>query len=165
MTITPEQVADLQPGDVVEFRLDEWPEHYAIRSMLRINQRGALVASIPGNSAASYRIRDAHGRPFDQTLRTLTILSRTPRPLYVNHPRTEPVPGDVVRVEFDTGCDDDWCMNAYAPVDDDSGLPPWLSIAKVDAGCRYTADMVIPTPGSRGQMRLLVDGETGQVVP
>ena len=156
--ITREQVVDLQPGDVVEVRQSRYPEVVTTGPVREIDgEPGALALGVS-------TLRYADGLPPSNANLRLTVVSRAPRPLYVNHPRTEPVPGDVVRVEFCTGYEDDWCMNAYAP-DADGDMPPWLSIAREEAGCRYTADMVISTPGGNGVMRLLVDGETGQTVP
>jgi hypothetical protein len=85
---------------------------------------------------------------------TLTVVSRAPRPLYVNSDRTEPVPGDVVR-----DADDDERSGTWAFVARDWGNRnlPWIPLHGEDRrGCL------------RGQLparlRLLVDGTTGQPV-
>lgn len=86
MTIPREQVADLQPGDVVELR-------FRSGSIVR----GPLTRFGPGLGIADVgrSVRDGGGYPPDAE--GLTVISRAPRPLYVNHSRTTPVVGDVVR--------------------------------------------------------------------
>jgi hypothetical protein len=94
MTITKEQVADLREGDVVEMT---WSVNGG-----QVNVRGPLVAGERELlSVAGYWVREPNGSPI-QALgrdgrRTLTVVSRAPRPLYVNHPRTAPVDGDIAR--------------------------------------------------------------------
>lgn len=71
-------------------------------------------------------------------------------PLYVNHPRTEPVPGDVVR-NADVNCGDEtrtWFLDYVGHWRVTRAHKTELS------GCNLPA-----------RLRLLVDGETGQVVP
>ena len=74
---------------------------------------------------------------------TLTVVSRVPR-LYVNHDRAVPVPGDVVRSDG-VGDRRVWFLNSLG----------WQSLGGTTA--RYHE---LPA-----RLRLLVDGETGQVVP
>jgi hypothetical protein len=149
VTITREQVQDLQPGDVVELRLDDWEAGQAIRGPLALSDvyPDVLEVRIPGGDGR-YWVRSENGRPFDPENRSLTVISRAPRPLYVNHDRTEPVEGDIVR-----DCDGDawrfeqgkwWCASVDSCEDDDP-----------DA---YPIDHYRP-------LTLLWDGTTGQVVP
>ena len=78
---------------------------------------------------------------------TLTVVSRAPR-LYVNHERTEPVPGDVARVADDDGSESTWHFL-------DGVGKEWFDKRGYSYGLGELPD----------NLRLLVDGETGQVVP
>ncbi len=138
--ITREQVSDLKPGDVVEL---SWPS--LVDDAVTLSVRGPLTPKSIGTGNALFVgaqcIRDQDGDPVHGDRRTLTVVSRAPRPLYVNHHRTEPVPGDTVHPGDGT-----------------------LSIA-----FRTVNGWVWPN-GTRARvaddgLRLLVDGETGQVVP
>jgi hypothetical protein len=164
VTITREQVRDLQPGDVVEVR-------FASGSLMR----GPLTADGYGGDPLlgiadvhwPLRLRDGDVQHYLKAC-DLAVVSRAPRPLYVNSDRTEPVPGDVVRIEHDGYPDPepgDATVNVYLPT---KARPAdsWLSIHNNDIGLRYSTDMVIPGRGNnaRGRAVLLVDGETGQVV-
>jgi hypothetical protein len=150
MTITQEQVADLHPGDVVELRLDEWPPGQAIRGPLVLSKTypGVLEIQIPGH-ASRYWVRTENRGPFNPGNRTLTVVSRAPKPLYVNHTRTEPVPGDVVRAAEGDGSE------TYHYVRIDFGAP-W---GATTGGKRYPREHI------PARLRLLVDGETGMTVP
>ena len=142
--ITREQVADLREGDVVELQDDRWPGAVL---------RGPLRESAPGVlRVANKLVRDYEGRPsrFADT-QQLTVVSRAPRPLYVNHPRTEPVAGDVVR---DADDDTDTMTWNYAGGSGES-VQGWY-----DRDGQGAASHHLPE-----RLRLLVDGETGQVVP
>lgn len=148
MSITREHVADLQPGDVVELRHRLFPE---------ITLRGPVSAS----GAREYDlalppvwIRERSGDPAEDTSMwaELTVVSRAPRPLYVNHPRTKPAPGDVVRSADD---DDDVVYVCASPRSECAWLLP---VGDRDA-LLYMSRSVLPT-----RLRLLVDGDTGQVV-
>jgi hypothetical protein len=136
VTITREQVADLQPGDVVEMVASHWPEG--------TSWRGPLYGSGGELRVAGGLVRYDNGDPMDDARWSLTVVSRAPRPLYVNHPRTEPVPGDVVREDDPEGAAT-WLMDSFGT---------WQS---KDSTCR--------PEHMEGRLRLLVDGETGQVVP
>ena len=133
--ITPEQVADLQPGDVVEIRWDAHPG-VIVSGPLRPRGGGQWVGPVP--------VIGPSGEMHESI--TLTVISRAPRPIYVNHPRTEPADGDIV-----LDCDGDawrferdgwWCAYSEA-CPDDEGFPI----------------------ESYRPLTLLRDGETGQVVP
>jgi hypothetical protein len=78
----------------------------------------------------------------------LTVVSRAPRPLYVNHPRTEPVAGDVRASSTLTASDSSSA----------SGARDTPTSGSVQDGLERTYSV-------RRRLRLLVDGETGQVVP
>lgn len=141
MTITREQVADLREGDVVELAGGNL-RGATVRGPVFREHNGWLLVG------PDQVVRDPDGAPSSDSRRTLTVVSRAPRPLYVNHPRTEPVPGDVVR---------DAEVLAPAGV----WLRPWDNGAWIyaDGGTRHL-NSELPTC-----LRLLVDGETGQVVP
>jgi hypothetical protein len=146
MSITRDDVADLREGDVVELTSTTWPDG-AVRGRLRNDGLyKSLVLKSPCGEE-SYVIRNAQGDPSCADQRSLTVVSRAPRPLYVNHPRTEPSCGDVFQPEF-------------------SQWPIWVAghdrIAehKSAESCRWIGPGSLPA-----HLRLLVDGETGQVVP
>jgi hypothetical protein len=144
MTITREQVADLQPGDVVELRDDRWPE-VVIRGPVRITENGDSYAV--GELGISPAFLPEFRQPYNAATRTLTVVSRAPRPLYVNHPRTEPAGGDVAR-------------------DADGDLPGRVWVYAGIAGTWRWAEHPSEAAGQLKdvRLRLLVDGETGQVV-
>lgn len=138
--ITREQVADLKPGDVVELSRPSTTD-----DAVTLIVRGPLrqVSTVTGDTlyAGSYCVRDQDGHPVYGPRGTLTVISRAPRPLYVNHHRTEPVPGDTVHpgdgtlsIAFRTVNGWVWPNGTWARVVNDG-------------------------------LRLLVDGESGQVVP
>lgn len=134
--ITREQVADLRPGDVVEVRHGDFP---TVVTSGPLRSRGESL-----DLGDIYCIRRPDGScPLMQRY-TLTVVSRAPRPLYVNHPRTEPVPGDVAREE-DPENPTTWLMDSFRT---------WQSTDST-----HEQDLGFEWP-----LRLLVDGETGQVV-
>src|SRR3954469_11792549 len=147
MVITREQVADLHEGDVVEVSGHPMQNGATTRGPLYLTSGelwvGQTLVRYPNgsvNHTYSHRM-------------TLAVISRAPRPFYTNHPRRKPVRGDV----------------ADSP-DHIAGVGPWLF---VDGGDDLDPDdrgwwspwgkTVIPL--GPGRYRLLVDGETGQVVP
>lgn len=139
MTITREQVADLQPGDTVEYHGHDWPEGHTVIGPLYERAGSLWLAS------DLIRFRDGGVTDGNYEGGVLAVISRARRRLYTNHPRSEPVVGDVARsVEFDHP----HLMWAYA----DSR---WYSITLPAA----TSHDFEPGP-----LRLLVDGETGEVV-
>jgi hypothetical protein len=143
--ITREQVADLQPGDVVEYRRDDWPEGALVRGPVEQAGPREPMYVLKG----IFGIAEWDGSPFEGRSSSLTVISRAPRPLYINHPRTEPVQGDVVRDEGGAG------LALFICTHDDEETW-WLN-----AG----ADWIAPAEMQDKRLRLLVDGETGQVVP
>ena len=99
-------------------------------------------------------VRGSEGDPgpwMTEDNQTLTIISRAPRSLYVNHSRTEPVAGDVVR-DADS---DDPTVWIHA---DPAGATQWAR------GGSYEGDWWFDRSELPERLRLLVDGETGQVV-
>jgi hypothetical protein len=144
VTITREQVADLREGDVVEYHRSDWPDGVVIRGPLHRSKSGGQWIGL-----ATFAIRfddgDVNGFAFDKDT-TLTVVSRAPRPLYVNHDRTEPVPGDVVR---DADSDDPatWHYLTWPG-------GPWYDLRGNGK----------PREALPARLRLLVDGETGQAV-
>jgi hypothetical protein len=149
-----EDVADLQPGDVVELADYEYAG-VSVRGPLR-DMAGVLVVG-------PFRVRHADGEPF-QPLRstgTLTVVSRVPR-LYVNHPRTEPVAGDVVR-DADSNSSRVWLYTgtSRSPSDRYSG---WC-FTNATGSVVWTGCTDAGYPQLPARLRLLVDGETGDTVP
>ena len=152
--ITREQVADLHPGDVVRISLDDG-HGFAVEGPLRWSEQrvqggDALVLDHP-HIAGTYWVRNSNGTPYDEKFRTLTVVSRAPRPLYVNHPRTEPVAGDVVR---DADTDDHRVWMFVDPADNSTA---WVSPSETDSWWQRRSDLP-------ARLRLLVDGETGMAV-
>ena len=139
--ITREQVADLQPGDVVEIVEDDKGDEITHRGPLRREGKylvlGGFTVTRPNGGPASW-------------YRTLTVVSRAPRPLYVNHPRTEPVRGDVAR---DNESGNEHRVWVYGR---DHGGSTWF-------WSEYPTEIAGHLKTVR--LRLLVDGTTGQVVP
>jgi hypothetical protein len=148
MTITREQVADLRPGDVVEMR---FPSGASLRGPLTEVDFGAGAGL--GIVDVGWQVRLSDGTPawaLTDLGANLTVVSRAPRRLYVNHPRTKPVPGDVAR---DAGSEDHGRVWVYGS-DTRKQFWRWSEYPSENAG-----------PLSTVRLRLLVDGETGQVVP
>jgi hypothetical protein len=131
--ITRAAVADLREGDVVELRHPGW-QGAVVTGPVYLGGGGLWVAS--------HRLV---GGPWASLLQ-VTVVSRAPRPLYVNHPRTEPVAGDVVR----DADNDEW--NGWLYLRSNNGR--WL-----DSSRGEWFEKAMPA-----RLRLLVDGETGQVV-
>jgi hypothetical protein len=137
MTITREQVADLRPGDVVELTHASH-EGVTLRGPARTHRDSRAVW------VGDTLLMDLRGELRDASRWThLTVVSRAPRPLYVNHPRTEPTHGDTA-----------------AWVGDQSGRVYWRADGfwLCNDGGRYDADQM------PARLRLLVDGETGRCV-
>jgi hypothetical protein len=150
--IRPEDVADLQPGDLVEM---SWEDGFQVQR----TYTGALRTGGEALYLGDVAVRAPDGmasRPHGQ----LRLISRAPRPLYVNHPRTEPVPGDVVRFEDADHLDDSY-TNVYLPRNEQD-RKPWLSLTH-DPGERYSNEDALCGHLDGWQTRLLVDGETGTV--
>jgi hypothetical protein len=143
MTITREQVADLHEGDVVRLSSPAWADS-SIQGPLKKGPDGALGLAFAG---LGHSVRYADGSPPTDDRLSLTVVSRAPRPLYVNHPRTEPVIGDVAR-----------------DADNDSDTMTWSSLGSPSAWYD-TAGYSVGRAELPARLRLLVDGETGQVVP
>lgn len=134
----PEQVTDLRPGDVVEIREAGYTD---------VVTRGPLHRSPSGSLdlGGIFQILNAQGESRLSNRYTIAVVSRAPTSLYVNHPRVEPVPGDVARDADSADVTRVWYwLNDYWW---------WLS-----GEIASTSDMP-------QQLRLLVDGETGQAVP
>ena len=146
--ITKELVAGLREGDIVQFRIDNWPEGAALRGPLKKNEVGALTIPIPGDGGCFY-VRDQLGHPFDPEHRDLIVISRAKPPVYVNHSRTSAVAGDVA-------CD---------PENPGDGAFVWhrLGVKGMESWCDRWGYCVHRTDMSE-KLQLLVDGETGQVV-
>lgn len=149
--ITREQVADLHPGDVVELVRNEPGMTTTIRAELRPYHDTGLILGesvllrLPGGEVPALRAQ------FE-----LTVISRAPRPLYVNHDRYEPTQGDVVWFEDQRNPADSY-TNLYDP--SNSLRLPWLEI---QTGYRYGRDEA-ETGDPDLRLHLLIDGTTGQL--
>jgi hypothetical protein len=126
--ITPEQIADLRAGDVVELTFqqeyDETP----------IAMRGTFPA-----------ILDFYKGYLGSDEVTLTVVSRAPRPFYVNHPRADRHDGDVAIPASDRQVGEvyaSWPSGWLVPGQAEPIHPDQLTV----------------------RLRLLIDGETGEVV-
>ena len=141
VSISREQVADLQPGDVVRLVRTNGEHRYTYEGPVKDDGGDALAFD-------DWWLRDRRGNA-PEWCESLTVVSRAPR-LYVNHDRSEPVPGDVVRDEM-TG---DVYVREHNTV-----LRPdpfwWCPVQG-----RSRRDDCINLP-----LTLLVDADTGQVVP
>jgi hypothetical protein len=140
MTITD----NLQPGDVVELR---FPSGTTIRGPLVEEVTNRLGIADAGWDITSRGLTGP--QPYWVGRADLLVVSRAPRALYVNHDRTKPVPGDVVR---DADSDSDprtWVRNAEGFSNE------WMTTR---------AHFYVPRENLPDRLRLLVDGETGQVV-
>lgn len=146
--ITREQVKDLRGGDFVELHRQGWPDDVVVRGTLRDDScAGELWLG-------DYSIFSENGNEPDWLTfpgTTLTVVYRAPRPLYVNHNRTEARAHDVVR-------DGAGVIRHHGPVSDSTD-PTWWAW-EVESGFRWTWTSTPPQP-----LILLVDGVTGQVVP
>jgi hypothetical protein len=141
--ITREQVADLRPGDIVELTDTDWKEAVI---------RGPLWLDVDRLVVGVYLVRDRDGSPYAAEDRTLTVISRAPRPFYVNHDREHPEPGDAVRDADD--CTDDrwWRYISFAATTE----YPWeLGVSREVGPTHYHRDS-LPR-----RLRLLIDGTTG----
>lgn len=140
--ITKEQVADLHEGDVVELGFSSGA---IVRGPL-VEDRHTGGLDI---ADAGWSVRQGDGGlPYglERIAETLTVVSRAPRPLYVNHDRTAAVKGDVARDSQSHDGERTWVF--------DGARWHWTRHPDEVAG-----DL------KRVTLRLLVDGETGQVVP
>jgi hypothetical protein len=68
--ITREQVADLQPGDVVELVDSRWLSGTTVRGPLESHDSGALFVG-------DHVVRHSDGRPNPRPEYTLTVVART----------------------------------------------------------------------------------------
>jgi hypothetical protein len=153
VTITREQVADLREGDVVELASDRWGGA-SMRGPLVQNSYGDLTVGRIGYTTAprGFVVRTRDGSPSGWAdAHTLTVVSRAPKPMYVNHPRTRPARGDVVRGVDQHG----------GPCWDYVGgeIRPWSTVGTIGFDTRRCRDD-LPT-----RLLLVIDGETGRVVP
>jgi hypothetical protein len=129
-------LASLRPGDVVELTHKLWPAGTVLR--------GPVYADTSELGRGDLRIGFVtlvHDLSDDPDY-TLTVISRAP---YVNHARTEPRHRDVAII------DDDYYSHSFTYIYGGEGH--W----RTQHG--EVADL------SRARLRLLIDGQTGQVVP
>jgi hypothetical protein len=139
------EALDIRVGDVVKASHKFWPEGSYIYGPVGDDQRlcGFVMHPMVG------------------ALWTVEVISRVPRPFYVNADR-DPVPGDVVSyLNKWTGESAGPFLHAtsteWAGREAGGRSTPWLRLPGLarDTGPLYAAGRVV----------LLVDGETGQVVP
>jgi hypothetical protein len=138
-------IDDLRPGDVVELR---FPSGTTIRGPLVEEATGRLGIADAGWDITPRGLTGP--QPYWMGRADLTVVSRAPRPLYVNHDRTKPVAGDVVR---DADSDSDprtWVRNA------EGFSHEWMT---------GRTHLYVPRENLPARLRLLVDGQTGQVLP
>lgn len=141
--ITREQVVDLREGDVVEYHRNDWPEGVVIRGALHQSLTGGAWIGL-GDHPVRFDNGDINGYSMNEET-TLTVISRVPR-LYVNHDRGAAEVGDIA-----TPADAAHVGEVYVRWGNGWAVP----------GVTDALDHEdIPSP-----LRLLVDGETGQVVP
>ena len=160
MTITQEQVRDLREGDVVRL---EWElggiEGVTFTATGPLKSHGNGYLTVGG-----YSVRDAMGQPVNSGRgdgdRRLEVVSRAPLPFYANCKRSKPIQGDVVRI-----VDLRNPHNSYTNIYDPRGNRawPWLALS----GERWTDEQALPKAdiAQHYRIELLVDGETGEVVP
>lgn len=141
MTITSEQIADLQPGDIVRYTGHPQANGATVEGPVYAHTDGSLRVG-PG-----LIIKTTGGLPVADTNIWLAYVSRAQRPLYVNHSRTEPVSNDVARMDNE-GSKKVWFYSSVV------GNPGWYDAS----GARFDRPNGI-------SLRLLVDGTTGQIVP
>jgi hypothetical protein len=159
MTITFKQVNELQSGDTV--RVTGWNG---------LTVEGPVVKDGDGSlrlgDVVSLRYRDDRLPPCWITRArhaTLTVLERAARPLYRNHTRTEPVVGDIaVQDHPDLGRLGPYLytgIRQWAGSETTGGSTGWVGLpdSTPDRGPIYAS--------RRGDLVLLVDGETLRAVP
>lgn len=145
MTLTPDQVADLMPGDEVEIRDARFPE---------VITHGPLHADLGRLILGDRVVRYANGQPSTAT-RCMTVVSRVPRTPYVNNSRDRHWNGDVVRNADDTTDARVW-LYALESADDQH---PWCrGVGGRDSQVWWRRED-LPE-----RLVLLVDGVTGRVV-
>jgi hypothetical protein len=116
--ITRADVADLREGDVVRLKWE-----LAGVPGVTFTATGPLAQCYGVLAVGGYGVRTSTGAPARPSA-SLTVVSRAPRPLYVNSDRTEPVPGDVVR-----DADDDSNPRTWVAGHDAGRLSEWRSNA------------------------------------
>lgn len=137
--ITAKDVEDLAPGDVVEVVEDEYPDTIT-RGALHFDKFGNLTLG------RAFIVRTRGGGVW-RAERSVTVISRAPKLFYVNHSRTLPTPGDVAAAV------DGPTVNEWRPTWTWSIRGEWVST--------HTGWATVLPPGP---LKLLVDGNTGQVV-
>ena len=150
--ITRDQVSDLREGDVV--KTTGWYELSVEGRVDQINDGSLWLGQY---CRLNYGDTDESMPKWTQTPEaTLTVVSRAPRPLYVNHPRTEPVRGDVVADANGSGA----LIWMFAGADGaDTDGAPWFASHDPRGFDGWYSRSSMPD-----LLRLLVDGETGEVV-
>jgi hypothetical protein len=125
-----EYLKDAYAGDVVRIHHVAWP-------------KDAYCEGPIFKDESHYRIGGQILESWAGFIDRLEVISRAPRPLYNNHPRSRPRPGDVV-IEDGTA----WLHDTWGK---------WHSCHS-----DWTHDNFIRN--NRGKLTLVIDGETGEVV-
>ncbi len=158
--IDSEQIVDLRPGDIVTITDTRWGAGVKITGPLVKSEHGSLIVGSvkvahPNDPyvAIPLVVKSSTGEnSIHASARGLTVVSRGPRPFYVNVDR-DPEPGDIFRSDDPADSDDNL---TYSPSTFDGKTLDgfWDNIGgnNIDAAAR---------PPLR---RLLIDGTTGQVV-
>ena len=163
MTITHDQVRDLNPGDIVRFRINSWPEGLYLEGPLVGVAKGsdygrggpALALSEP--SGQRYIIRTETGHSWWGEERDLAVVRRVAKAFYINHERDKPVDGDVA-------VDGEGWVHNFAPALATASTKRRFWTAKIRGGGYWTHGTAEYTQREHGPLRLLVDGATGKVL-
>lgn len=124
-----EYLKDAHVGDVVRYHHRAWPRETYVEGPIH----GNGLPMVGGSFLSSWA----------EHIDRFEVISRAPRPLYNNHPRSRPRPGDVV-IEDGTA----WLHDTWGK---------WHSCHS-----DWTHDNFIRN--NRGKLTLVIDGETGEVV-
>jgi hypothetical protein len=144
--ITREQVAELQPGDIIE--VFDTRNGVSVRGKV-YNYSGPIWIGNPGHTQLTVASGELVGWAREDVA-SLKVITRAPRKVYVNSDRTEVRQHDVIR-------DGEGVIRHQGPVSDVTDAAWWSW--EVDPGFRWTWTSTPPQP-----LTLLVDGETGEVV-
>jgi hypothetical protein len=148
MSLRPLDVPELYEGDVVRVRKVNWPEWVSVTGPVYY-PRG-LPDRQPYVGGCPIRTMAVCG-----TLAEFELIEKALRPMYVNHPRTEPMPGDVVRDADDDASTRVWIYGPHGGAD----ARPWMGSLN-----GYVEFISIDSDRFPKRALLLVDGETGMAV-
>lgn len=149
MSLTRTDLEDLTAGTIVEYRRDVWPAGSCIRGPLESFGSDRSLYILTG----LFGVRQENGDPYEPRAEITVIADAEAEPsLYVNHPRTKPVPGDV--------------MIPVSHSASDVATWSWCPLGSGSYRWRETqSDTWIDPEELDDDLLLLVDGETGMTVP